>query len=268
MNFTITRKFSCLIKAILEKNNYVVQESTPDDVLTELISFLKPKAIDIPLTRIGEKGDGGYLVPNDFIGIGACLSPGSNKEWGFEKNLFEKFKIKSAIIDRLENKPPDLHPEIHFKDSWLGVLDEKNHISMETWLEEINLPTHSDLILQMDIEGSEYDILAALSTKTLNRFRIIVVEFHYSYRYLNKELFMEHYTKAFDRLKENHIVVHFHANNSCGDWIFRKKSLPIVFEITLIRKDRVKRVIGNSPVPHELDSDCDPVLPPSKFRFS
>jgi hypothetical protein len=236
--------------------------------LKDLIAFLKPKAIDIPLVRIGEKGDGGYLIPNDLIGIEACLSPGSNKEWEFEKNLFDKYEIRSAIIDKIENKPPNLYPEIHFKDSWLGATDEKNYISMDSWIEEINLQPKADLILQMDIEGAEYDILASLSAETLNRFRIIVVEFHYSYRFLNKELFMEHYTKAFDRLRENHTVVHFHANNSCGDWVFRKKSLPIVFEITLIRNERIKKVIGDSPVPHELDSDCDALLPPSKFRFS
>jgi hypothetical protein len=268
MNFNISRKFSYLIKATLEKYGYVVQKSTPDDVLRDLISFLKPKATEIPLIRIGKRGDGGYLIPNDFIGIDMCLSPGSNKEWNFEKNLFDKYQIKSSIIDKSENKPSDLYPEIHFKDSWLGVTNDKTHVSMDSWLGEINPRPDSDLMLQMDIEGAEYDILAALPAETLNRFRIIVVEFHYSYRYLNNDLFNEHYSKAFERLKENHIVVHFHANNSCGDWIFRKNSLPIVFEVTLLRKDRVKRVIGDSPVPHELDSDCDVRLPPSQFKFT
>jgi hypothetical protein len=267
MKAMLSLSISRPIKAVFEKFGYLIQKSTPVDELMNLIDFLKPKATDIPLIRIGEIGDGGYLIPNDLVGIDFCLSPGSNKEWNFEKNLFDTYNIRSAIIDTLEKKPLDLYPQIQYTDSWLGVTNSRNFISMDSWMNKINLKPGSDLLLQMDIEGAEYDILAALPTEILDRFRIIVVEFHYSYRLLNRDLFSEHYSKVFKRLKENHIVVHFHANNSCGDWVFRKQSLPIVFEITLIRKDRIKQVLGQSPVPHELDSDCVAQLPTSKFKF-
>ena len=37
-----------------------------------------------PLVRLGGEGDGGYLVPDDLDGIGACFSPGVSDVANFE----------------------------------------------------------------------------------------------------------------------------------------------------------------------------------------
>lgn len=254
-------------KFVLEQKSYIICKSTQEKDLAELISYLEPKATNIPLKRIGGVGDGAYLLPEDFQGIALCLSPGSNQQWAFERDIFDRYEIPSAIMDRAENMPHDLYPEIKFTDSWLGTHDNSQFTSISTWLSRLNLDHESELMLQMDIEGAEYENILAMPLEILNRFRIMVIEFHYSHRYTNGELFQEFYSKVFSRLKENHEVVHFHANNSCGDWNFRDFSLPIVFELTLLRRDRIGAIVGLSEVPHDLDSDCVPDQLSSNFRF-
>jgi hypothetical protein len=238
-----------------------------DFEITQLLEFLQPKQTNFPLMRIGGAGDGGYLVPDDLDGILLCFSPGSNKLWNFEKHLLHNFGIRSAIMDRLENKPTDLAEEITFNDSWLGISNDTSFTTIEKWISELDSASDSDLMLQMDIEGAEYDILFTLPEKILQRFRIMVIEFHYSHGFANSELFFEYYSKFFARLEKHFEVVHFHANNCCGQWSLRDLSLPVVFELTLLRRDRITRVIGVSDVPHQLDADCVPEMPTLEFKF-
>jgi hypothetical protein len=253
------------LRKILEIFGYKLQKNDHDFEINQLLDYLQPKKTNFPLVRIGEGGDGSYLVPDDLEGISLCLSPGSNQQWNFEKYLLKNFGIKSAIMDRLENKPVDLTDETVFIDSWLGVNDDTSFTTMEKWIN--NLDPNIELMLQMDIEGAEYDILFTLSEKLLQRFRIMVIEFHYTYKFQNRDLFLDYYSKIFARLQRHFEVVHFHANNCCGKWSMRDLSLPIVFELTLLRRDRINQIIGISEVPHHLDTDCVPGLPTLEFKF-
>lgn len=234
---------------------------------SKLLNFLEPKETNILLQRVGGDGDGAYLVPKELEKIDFCLSPGSNKEWSFEKDLYDRFKIKSAIMDRKENQPKDLYRELTFSDSWLGPYDDFNHTSINSWINELGLDSSSNLMLQMDIEGAEYQVLSTLPEKTLEKFAILIIEFHYTNRFSSAENFRNHYAHIFDRLQKNYITLHFHPNNCCGIWKRGKMSLPTVFELTLIRKDLVKEVIGNRPIPHNLDMDCVPERASLTFKF-
>ncbi|MBG6173772.1 hypothetical protein IWQ55_001977 [Labrenzia sp. EL_208] len=70
--------------------------SEPDD-LVEFIKMLRPKPTSHELVRIGEEGDGGYLVPDDFQGIGFCFSPGVSVKASFEEELASRYSIKSFL---------------------------------------------------------------------------------------------------------------------------------------------------------------------------
>lgn len=265
---TMREKLVLLMKKIFDLMGFRIHRNAHDRELNQLIEFLQPKKTDLALIRIGGIGDGAYLVPDDLRGISLCLSPGSNKQWNFENDLLRNFGIKSAIMDRLENKPTNLSREIRFKDSWLGILDDTSFTTMESWLNELGTDADSDLLLQMDIEGAEYDILFTLPERILQRFRIMIIEFHYSNRFVNSELFLHFHKKIFETIERNFEVVHFHGNNCCGKWKMRDLSLPVVFEVTFLRRDRISRVLGGSDVPHELDSDCVSEMPTLDFNFS
>ncbi len=265
--YWITRVIKSALKDFLERRGVRIQRDNHDDALVKLFDFLKPKLTSLPLTRIGGNGDGGYLVPLDLNEIEVCISPGSNKEWSFEKELFDKHGIKSAIIDKIENKPSDLYSEFTFTDSWLGSFNGNRIKTIESCIEDLKIDPSRDLMLQMDIEGAEYEVLFSMSETLLKRFRILVIEFHYSERFRNKELFEEYFAKIFDRLNVYFVVLHFHPNNCCGVWEYREHSLPSVFELTLIRRDRLDGVLGISEIPHFLDSDCVSGMPTITFKF-
>ncbi len=58
--------------------------STDAKQLRALLGRLSPLSSDKELIRMGPRGDGGYLLPDDLAGIEALFSPGVNEVSGFE----------------------------------------------------------------------------------------------------------------------------------------------------------------------------------------
>ena len=44
-----------------------------------------------------------------------------------------------------------------------------------------------EILLQMDVEGSEYEIINRIKEANLNKFKILVIEFHYFEQIFNKD---------------------------------------------------------------------------------
>ena len=65
-----------------------------------------------------------------------------------------------------------------FEKKWLDINEREDSISLENWVNKYISDSSLDLILQMDIEGAEYRNLLSTSKSLLNRFRILVIEFH------------------------------------------------------------------------------------------
>ena len=69
-----------------------------------------PYEVGFELIRLGENSDGGYLLPKDFENINYCYSAGVGFVTQFEKDLEEKFNIKSKMLDVCEI-PKNLLPK-------------------------------------------------------------------------------------------------------------------------------------------------------------
>jgi hypothetical protein len=224
-----------------------------------LINHMKPIKSAQPLKRFGPKGDGGYLAPDDFDGVSACFSPGVSDVAGFELEFANK-GITCFLIDASVEKAPIEHEHIHFEPLFLGAKsDGLKLISLEDWVNE-KAPGNSDLVLQIDIEGAEYEALLSATADLLKRFRVIVMELHdleflmsNKYSAIGFESFLTHLKQVFE-------VVHIHPNNNRRPVSLHGVEIPPVIEITLVRKDRVS--INDSAVgaklPHILDSDNSP----------
>lgn len=67
-----------------------------------------------------------------------------------------------------------------FEQKWLGTKDNETTLTLESWIESKS-PDNiwGDFILQMDIEGNEYNVLQNASSELISRFRIIAIELHY-----------------------------------------------------------------------------------------
>jgi len=229
--------------------------SSREQVIT-LINHMKPIKSAQPLKRFGPKGDGGYLAPDDFDGVTSCFSPGVSDVAGFELE-FANRGIPCFLIDASVAKAPIQHGNIHFEPLFLGAKsDGLKFISLEDWVNEKD-PGNSDLVLQIDIEGAEYEALLSAPTELLRRFRVMVMELHdleflmaNKYSAIGFEVFLKHLKQVFE-------VVHIHPNNNRRAISLHGIEIPPVIEITLVRKDRVS--INDSAVgaklPHILDAD-------------
>lgn len=229
-----------------------ISPQTDSNAIRSFVSQLVPYNLGVPLCRVGGGRDGGYLVPDDFEGIRHCFSPGVADTASFESALCKR-GITSFLADYSVPGPPSDLPVCDFVKKFVGAVNSDHVMTLDRWIEE-KCPdvTAGDLILQMDIEGAEYETLLATSVGTLRRFRMIVLELH-KLNHLDNRLYFRLVNAAMQKLLEHFEVAHLHPNNAGGMTRIAGLDIPRVAEITLLRKDRV---ITKSPVqglPNSLD---------------
>lgn len=240
-----------LVLKLLRSFGINVERTTTKNRLVEILSFIKPVATQIELIRVGGSGDGGYLIPNDLEGIKYLFSPGVSSKSLFEIQLV-KFSMEAFLCDYSVETAPSTDPSIHFLKKHLGSEDNEKYIRFETWFSDCIGTTPGDCLLQMDIEGAEFEQILSIPTEILLRFRILVVEFH------NLELIGSLFGErmigsTFRRLSEYFHIVHVHPNNCCP--VVRVSGLPIhpVIEVSFLRKDRAFQVEPLITGTHQLD---------------
>lgn len=263
--------FYKITKPIAHFFHLSIRYRLPEKTVQGLIDKLHPRKSGHKLRRIGPNADGGYLVPDVLEGIKYCFSPGVDIESRFELELAE-IGMQVFMADYSIEKPKIEHSNFHFLKKFLGSWDQEEFISLDTWVKE-SLPEgdNSDLILQMDIEGFEYECLFSISSQLLKRFRIIIIEFHGLDR-LFDGAFYNQALRAFDKLLVNHTVVHNHPNNIFKPHKVKGIDLPVYSEFTFLRNDYVKDEGFVSTFPHPLDRDCTDkesyILPEMWYRKS
>lgn len=246
----------------------------PVDVheLTALLRDLHPVAGDVPLIRIGPANDGGYLVPDDLAGVVACISPGVGPVSGFELDCVER-GIDVFMVDGSVDGPATEHPRFHFTKKFLGNVDDDAATppiaTIDRWAADVLGDRDGDLLLQMDIEGGEWQVLPGMTDALLRRCRVIVVELH-GLDGLFERAGFTHLAPILRRLLHTHACVHIHPNN-CAPAVERLGvTVAPVAEFTFLRRDRVRQTGHATDFPHPLDSNNvdgpSVVLPESMFR--
>lgn len=213
---------------------------------------LRPRVTEHPLVRIGCSTDGGYLVPDDLLEISGVFSPGVAETAEFEMH-FASEGTPCYLIDGSIAQPPVFHENIHFEPLWLSSRSVIGHsISLSDWL-GLHAAEGADFLLQMDIEGAEYECLLSADASTLKSFRIIVLELH-DFQSITNRMGSRLINLLLERLLETHHLVHTHVNNTTKPFWFAGLALPDTLELTLIRKDRVSHLGDYAVVPNRLDS--------------
>jgi hypothetical protein len=225
---------------------------TPQPALRALLSALRPLEPGIPLIRVGPENDGGYLVPDDLDGIRHLFSPGVSNESGFEAQLAER-GMQVFLADHSVAAPAVTHPRFIFDKRFVGCMTDERYMTLDDWhAAKLGADADAELLLQMDIEGAEYETLLAASPRLLGRFRIMVIEFH-SLDQLWNEPFFFVVSRLFQKLLSTHAVVHIHPNNCCGSAKSAGLEIPRIAEFTLLRKDRLRTSSFRTAFPHPLD---------------
>jgi len=220
------------------------------DKLKSIIKSLRPVKTKYNLIRVGGANDGGYLLPDDLEGITACFSPGVDVTASFEQDLLNR-GIRSHLADgSVDGVPKGLEVSSFTKKHLSGLYTDQT-MTLISWMSDHHAFMDS-YILQMDIEGAEYETILAADRNTLNRFRIIAIEVHNTQHWFHPIAFGLVQT-FFAKLLEDFHVVHIHPNNNCPFIQYDEVFFPSVFELTLLRKDRADAEGFADELPHPLD---------------
>jgi hypothetical protein len=237
-------------------------DSTGKRSLKKFISSLRPIETNRELIRIGGdsnerhhvsevlEGDGGYLIPNDLEGVEVCFSPGVSEVASFELELARR-GIKCFLADYSVDAPPIKNDLFSFEKKYLGAHDSDVFITLDNWVNK-NGRNGENFILQMDIEGAEYEVILSASSELLRKFRIIVIEFHELDALSNVDRF-NRIRSTFAKLLSDFEVVHIHPNNCLEPVNYRGIDIPPVMEFTFYRRDCIKTRTPAKSFPHRLD---------------
>lgn len=229
--------------------------------LVGLLDALRPVTTEHPLIRLGPAGDGGYLVPDDLEGLSVCFSPGVSTSSGFELACADR-GLRVYLADYSVDGPATEHGAFHFTKKFVGATTSDVFMTMDGWVRQAGVPPACDLLLQIDIEGYEYETLLSMSDDLLARCRVIVIEFHRLHQLWSLPFFRLA-SAAFYKLLQTHACVHLHPNNCRSSIYLQGVDIPRVMEFTFLRRDRVTQPAFASDFPHPLDVDNtgNPPLP-------
>jgi hypothetical protein len=235
---------------VFGKNPLLEKPAVAQDV-DEFLGLLKPVAIKDLMIRIGAEHDGGYVIPDLLDGVACCFSPGVGRMSEFELGLAKR-SIKVFMADNSVEKPSIDNLLFHFEKKHLGLINDERHTRLADWVARNASDQSGDLILQMDIEGSEYGVLLDASEELLCRFRIIAIEFH-SFDMVIKQNGLLILKTLFHKILRHFTIVHIHPNNYVSSVAFGDKEIFPVLEFVFLRNDFVTKADHALQFPHPLD---------------
>jgi hypothetical protein len=239
-----------------QRINHVLVLSVPLEKFSTFVQSIAPIDNGHKLIRVGPPSDGSYLLPDDLIGIGVNISPGVGPTFQFENALLNEYGIPSIMLDASVDMPFNLPKELEFIHKF--VVPQNGSDAGVSISELVSRATkrygeNIDFMLQMDIDGPEYEILKYVSPQDLLRFRIIVVEFHDLDLWVQNAYFESTCLPIFSKLIEYFDVVHSSANNDSHTFRYKKFFMPTGLELTFHRKDRLISRNGHTQLPSVLD---------------
>jgi hypothetical protein len=238
----------------LKKRGMLVSRTMPKSEVERFLARFRQKYVSVELVRVGGENDGGYLVPAFLEEIDYCFSPGVDYTATFEAALGKRYGVKSFLADASVSSAPASGFEHEFLKKFLGARTDGDFITLSDWVGASNIEEDANVVLQMDIEGGEYDVLLFESAEFFARFPWMVIEFHRCDRLFLKD-FHVIFSTCFEKIFRNFSICHVHPNNCCGIAVVEGVELPRVVEVTFVRNDLVDRLRIGDPVslPHRLD---------------
>ena len=260
----IRKNISNLLSKYLLSRGVFTTKRTNLEELKNFFKIIYPSKLETRNIRIGGTNDGGYIIPDDLDGIKFCFSPGVGDLYNFESDLTKR-NIKCFLADNSVNFKTENHL-LEFDKKFIGPITNGEYINLKDWIRcKIDYENNHDLILQLDVEGDEYDIINSMDLITLKKFRIILIEFH-QLHYLFDSFTFKKIKKTFEILNEFFYCTHIHPNNN-PEFVVKEGDIiiPPVLEFSFLRKDRSKAVDGKLDFPSKLDEPNNKYKPDLKL---
>ena len=198
------------------------------------------------------------MIPKDLSGVKALFSPGVGENIEFDLEIASR-GIPVYLADNSVDLDVSSFPLVNFRKQHLAVIDSTDEITLGYWMESSGFaPNLSEsFILQMDIEGAEWEIGKNLDPQTLGRFKVILVEVHELQKVFTKAG-LEEVSSWIDRLTTTHKIVNAHINN--GDLLvtYCGISVPPLVELVFLRDDCFSVLEEEEEIPHPLETPNDP----------
>ena len=232
-------------------------EKSSENEVRKVLTRFKPYKSPLELERVGSGHDGGYLIPKDLSGVKALFSPGVGDNIEFDLEIANR-GIPVYLADNSVDLDASNLPLVSFRKQHLAVKDSLNEITLGSWMELSGFDSNSNesFMLQMDIEGAEWEIGKNLDSQTLGRFKIILVEVHELQRICTK-VGLEEVSSWFDRLSGTHKIVNAHVNNGDLPVPYRGILIPPLVELVFLRDDCFSELEDEIEIPHPLESPND-----------
>ena len=242
------------IKDLAFQNNILMERLDSHSEVRNFIERFKEKYISTNLIRIGGEGEGGYLLPDCLHDFKYCFSPGVDVVANFEDEISKNYGIKSFMADASVSSPPIENDNFKFIPKYLGSRTNGQFITLSDWMDQSIMNESGQKILQMDIEGGEYDVLSYESAEKISEFAILNIEFH-GLQNIFERNFLKLLTSIFEKIYKNFSICHVHPNNCLPIVELDGIEIPPVIEVTFIRNDIIEKVKNseNIRLPHKLD---------------
>jgi len=251
MNYKLKLKIINFLNLIAGHLNIHLDNSVSKNNISSLIELMKVRDLGHNLIRIGSDNDGGYLLPDILDEIEHCFSPGVGKIYEFEKEIGKK-KINLFLADGTVDQKNIKIDKFDFINKNLSSKNDQNEITLQSWIEDKSVNNNKNLLLQMDIEGSEYEVISSTPTEYLELFKIMIIEFHFVEKIYNR-LSYNIFLSSIKKILKSFEVSHIHPNNCQGYYNVCGEKFPTAIEITFLRKDLCLKNEKIKKLPHKLD---------------
>ena len=246
----ILKLFKKQFKKFLKHLGIEVYRSVNKEKVLGVIDLFKPHDLGYPLIRVGGKADGGYLIPDIMDNIKFCFSPGVGLISEFENEIKEK-GIKSFLADN-SVEGPAVEDLFKFDKKFIKSFNSENSITFNDWVDKSVKKEDKDFLVQMDIEGSEYEVINSISNENMNKIKIFIIEFHHL-QFMTNEVFLENLSSVLKKLLNYFEINHIHPNNASGTSNVEDIIFPNTLEVTFLNKKFVKEKKKILKLPNILD---------------
>ncbi len=228
-------------------------------VTRRILSLISPVAVaGYKKTRLGNGGDGGYVLLDNFVDSSCCLSIGIGGDVSFDAALADR-GYDVFQYDHTVGGPPTQHDRFRFSQIGLAPRGQASATlhDLDQIIADHNIRTYQRPILKIDIEDAEWDVLLNLEPNSIEIFDQICLEFHNLNRLSDADQ-AKKIEKAFRFLTQTHAPIHIHGNNWGKFHIVNGIPIPEVIELTYASKMNYVMIPSEEIFPGEHDTPNKP----------
>ncbi len=236
----------------------------------DFFNLLKPiKLNNLELQRYGNQyGDGGYILPNDLQNIEYLFSLGVGTQYSFEEDMNNR-NIKCFLADYSVETSSFENSNLNFYKKYIKAYNSKNSLRFEDWKDQcLKSDKRGEFIIQVDIEGDEYQVLLSINNDTFERTKYLIIEYHFLTKIFDLKI-GNLIMSALKRVSEKFYPMHLSINNTSSILNKHNVNIPHTLEVSYINKKYVNNFEFLKDPNHHLNrpniSNRDTIEVPREF---